>query len=187
MESGLEDRNNTSGPRRLSSASPGLNGVRPRRPEQYEAAELATSTWADVSMESGLEDRNNIAGPSPQSPPGAGLNGVRPRRPEQCRRHRLPRRPNRPVSMESGLEDRNNLVAFSTGKDALACVSMESGLEDRNNLAAGDYRGPSAENGLNGVRPRRPEQSRNPGFHPGRFHPVSMESGLEDRNNSRKP
>ena len=60
--------------------------------------------------------------------------------------------------MESGLEDRNNIATLCyTAKNIF--VSMESGLEDRNNFggyrhAANPYRS------LNGVRPRRPEQSK---------------------------
>ena len=62
------------------------------------------------------------------------------------------------VSMESGLEDRNNTDPFEPGVWRMCLVSMESGLEDRNNhpptrLAV---RSPTR---LNGVRPRRPEQS----------------------------
>ena len=61
-------------------------------------------------------------------------------------------------------------------------VSMESGLEDRNNPLY-DVSAEGRTACLNGVRPRRPEQShprpRNSHAKPG----VSMESGLEDRNN----
>ena len=58
--------------------------------------------------------------------------------------------------MESGLEDRNNfeLVQQVTARHR---VSMESGLEDRNNHAPSGARAGSCV-GLNGVRPRRPEQ-----------------------------
>ncbi len=59
MESGLEDRNNTNGTGKSICQSQCLNGVRPRRPEQYE--------WFAESNE-----RSYV-----------GLNGVRPRRPEQ--------------------------------------------------------------------------------------------------------
>ena len=57
---------------------------------------------------------------------------------------------------------------------------MESGLEDRNNYRRSCWglRG----SGLNGVRPRRPEQSR-PKVRRRALPGVSMESGLEDRNN----
>ena len=83
-------------------------------------------------MESGLEDRNNNS-PARQEYTQVG-----------------------PVSMESGLEDRNN------GAECLYCkraylVSMESGLEDRNNCWFG-CRDSMPNRGLNGVRPRRPEQ-----------------------------
>ena len=44
----------------------GLNGVRPRRPEQY--AELAYDIEGQrVSMESGLEDRNNVVPEYPKT------------------------------------------------------------------------------------------------------------------------
>ena len=85
------------------------------------------------------------------------------------------------VSMESGLEDRNNLHLLSAHHDRTQ-VSMESGLEDRNNsviIGAPPWR----ISGLNGVRPRRPEQSPCNSYHECREKHVSMESGLEDRNN----
>ena len=59
MESGLEDRNNRRGAYVVWRPDSGLNGVRPRRPEQ---------------CEKGIECLPNELG----------LNGVRPRRPEQC-------------------------------------------------------------------------------------------------------
>ena len=59
------------------------------------------------------------------------------------------------VSMESGLEDRNN-QRRENHQPALDRVSMESGLEDRNNRDGSLIRQISL--GLNGVRPRRPEQ-----------------------------
>ena len=83
--------------------------------------------------------------------------------------------------MESGLEDRNNCC--ERGAATLPSkVSMESGLEDRNNLKTPNAKwSPTAS--LNGVRPRRPEQSV-AGTSLGRtVYQVSMESGLEDRNN----
>ena len=82
-------------------------------------------------MESGLEGRNNQGG----NPPHPGKT---------------------PVSMESGLEGRNNTKAAPVA-DAATTVSMESGLEGRNNRAAmlSVY---TPARGLNGVRPRRPEQ-----------------------------
>ncbi len=59
--------------------------------------------------------------------------------------------------MESGLEDRNNpmqvLAALADGQ-----VSMESGLEDRNNDPGAQHSAAQSLR-LNGVRPRRPEQS----------------------------
>ena len=83
MESGLEDRNNGVRPASWSCGACGLNGVRPRRPEQCAGADAGCGSGDLVSMESGLEDRNNEAAPE---------------------RHR----PRSRVSMESGLEDRNN-------------------------------------------------------------------------------
>ena len=84
MESGLEGRNN--GPKELvmlDRDESGLNGVRPRRPEQYDHQQDLARILAAVSMESGLEGRNNpTAAPSTAMTP-ASLNGVRPRRPEQ--------------------------------------------------------------------------------------------------------
>ena len=83
MESGLEDRNNIRIRGNRHSRGIGLNGVRPRRPEQSGVATLPVPVCEPVSMESGLEDRNN----------SLSVNRL------LC----LP-----PVSMESGLEDRNN-------------------------------------------------------------------------------
>ena len=60
-----------------------LNGVRPRRPEQYGQPVPGGSGVTTVSMESGLEDRNNNCTATHSSRKGGGLNGVRPRRPEQ--------------------------------------------------------------------------------------------------------
>ena len=67
----------------LWSACSGLNGVRPRWPEQWKRSTITTTRESEVSMESGLDGRNN----------------------EQIllfRRNRLE------VSMESGLDGRNN-------------------------------------------------------------------------------
>ena len=61
MESGLEGRNN--GPKELvmlDRDESGLNGVRPRRPEQYDHQQDLARILAAVSMESGLEGRNNL-------------------------------------------------------------------------------------------------------------------------------
>ena len=61
------------------------------------------------------------------------------------------------VSMESGLDGRNNLFGPYTKNYTAIKVSMESGLDGRNNYAER----PLAESiacGLNGVRPRWPEQ-----------------------------
>ena len=59
--------------------------------------------------------------------------------------------------MKSGLEDRNNNIGDSQCHGLLN-VSMKSGLEDRNNYrdTARDY---GTAEGLNEVRPGRPEQS----------------------------
>ena len=59
--------------------------------------------------------------------------------------------------MESGLEDRNNPGGLAPILAPLV-VSMESGLEDRNNLGVRPHRRRAGPR-LNGVRPRRPEQS----------------------------
>ena len=85
-----------------------------------------------VSMESGLEDRNNDV--------------THVETWDQVH-----------VSMESGLEDRNNRPDHVAGL-AGPIVSMESGLEDRNNRAARIHLACIPAR-LNGVRPRRPEQS----------------------------
>ena len=86
----------------------------------------------DVSMESGLDGRNNqvFLGEA------GGLVDV---------------------SMESGLDGRNNLPGSVKMQTLLIVVSMESGLDGRNNggLPAAVEPGHS---GLNGVRPRWPEQ-----------------------------
>ena len=64
----------------------------------------------------------------------------------------------------------------------VARVSMESGLDGRNNDH--DLRSRrSQKTGLNGVRPRWPEQSAGPVHVPGGGACVSMESGLDGRNN----
>ena len=60
------------------------------------------------------------------------------------------------VSMKSGLEGRNNHSLECLGSGA-KLVSMKSGLEGRNNRAH-CHATPSASDGLNEVRPRRPEQ-----------------------------
>ena len=84
MESGLEDRNNN-----LISLFPFvendcLNGVRPRRPEQFIYFVWREIPKIFVSMESGLEDRNNDVEFRVNGNKGEySLNGVRPRRPEQ--------------------------------------------------------------------------------------------------------
>ena len=68
----------------------GLNGVRPRRPEQFLYIGDNCLQLFCVSMESGLEDRNNI-------------------------RSFIKNRKSLRVSMESGLEDRNNcMIGLST-------------------------------------------------------------------------
>ena len=64
MESGLEDRNNDMSAWRYPAIS-GLNGVRPRRPEQWCEVRRPQPSARGVSMESGLEDRNNRSAPGP--------------------------------------------------------------------------------------------------------------------------
>ena len=60
------------------------------------------------------------------------------------------------VSMESGLDGRNNLHPH-IDRVSLLVVSMESGLDGRNNTTdTACYTG--WHFGLNGVRPRWPEQ-----------------------------
>ena len=111
MESGLEDRNNSSRCRSAGGCRHGLNGVRPRRPEQSSGAEFPDWWPNQVSMESGLEDRNNLKRAISKAY-------------EKIK-----------VSMESGLEDRNNLpLRRRSWRGVLLTVSMESGLEDRNNV-----------------------------------------------------
>ena len=89
MKSGLEGRNNGTTPERTSPEPPGLNEVRPRRPEQYH--------WCEVR------------GPHPRC-----LNEVRPRRPEQFSVAFQYRFSAYPVSMKSGLEGRNNVTCCAT-------------------------------------------------------------------------
>ena len=60
MESGLEGRNNAHGPGRRVARRYRLNGVRPRRPEQYTESPRPDGGPTSVSMESGLEGRNNF-------------------------------------------------------------------------------------------------------------------------------
>ena len=59
MESGLEGRNNLGVASLVGGWRRCLNGVRPRRPEQW--VFFGHEAWSaqDVSMESGLEGRNN--------------------------------------------------------------------------------------------------------------------------------
>ena len=107
-------------------------------------------------MESGLEGRNNEA--LMGKPAGCG-----------------------DVSMESGLEGRNNSHA-GDALDITGDVSMESGLEGRNNPVSNPGND-SNRSCLNGVRPRRPEQSAQGLRGRPDWVVVSMESGLEGRNN----
>ena len=87
------------------------------------------------------------------------------------------------VSMESGLDGRNNgdCAGYSVGAFR---VSMESGLDGRNNAKKRvilDF----LRYGLNGVRPRWPEQCTRSSKAEG-METVSMESGLDGRNNPQK-
>ena len=115
-------------------AQPGLNGVRPRRPEQSETGHLE-----------GVREDQGLNGVRPRRPEQFtaeaaklegrtvdGLNGVRPRRPEQWEDEEAAWEYCCHVSMESGLEDRNNKAQGGSARlDEI--VSMESSLEDRNN------------------------------------------------------
>ena len=133
-----------------------LNGVRPRRPEQF-CCVRAASTGLQRCL-NGVRPRRPEQSdwPQPRSALLQRLNGVRPRRPEQW--------------TWAGQEHSGPLV------------SMESGLEDRNNGPAAPEA--AVKNaGLNGVRPRRPEQFPPRRRNHRLRGPVSMESGLEDRNN----
>ena len=90
-------------------------------------------------------------------PSRASLNEVRPRRPEQVASSTLPIVPPIVVSMKSGLEGRNKLID-ATAINLRNEVSMKSGLEGRNNIrSAAPGVWPEVQ-GLNEVRPRRPEQ-----------------------------
>ena len=60
MKSGLEGRNNTNRKGMTRPGSPGLNEVRPRRPEQYCASARRYTSVLGVSMKSGLVGRNNV-------------------------------------------------------------------------------------------------------------------------------
>ena len=60
-EVGLEGRNNSAHRRDPSPrAGPGLNEVRPRRPEQFITLAARLLAESMVSMKSGLEGRNNV-------------------------------------------------------------------------------------------------------------------------------
>ena len=90
MESGLEGRNNIDRHVWPLAWASRLNGVRPRRPEQWVAPTHPHRTPQGVSMESGLEGRNNW---QPIEPDLSQISQV---------------------SMESGLEGRNNGPAAQT-------------------------------------------------------------------------
>ena len=82
MKSGLEGRNNPRRRPRRNDTHPGLNEVRPRRPEQRRFR-VGVARYPAVSMKSGLEGRNKLA--CEMALREAGI-----------------------VSMKSGLEGRNN-------------------------------------------------------------------------------
>ena len=84
--------------------------------------------------------------------------------------------------MKSGLEGRNNLIDATRALDGMQSVSMKSGLEGRNNAVFHRHRHRALE-GLNEVRPRRPEQSIVGCWGARALMNVSMKSGLEGRNN----
>ena len=156
-----------------------LNGVRPRWPEQLILPSRQRLLPLSVSMESGLDGRNNMM-----------VQVI-----DAWRRE---------VSMESGIDGRNN-VRLRRRPVMSKRVSMESGLDGRNNGVEMTTEQP-IDSGLNGVRPRWPEQFRIGsltsfvdsclnGVRPrwpeqygalralGRCGDVSMESGLDGRNN----
>ena len=156
MESGLRGRNNTPDSGETATPALCLNGVRPKRPEQWVGGDDRKIS-PRVSMESGLRGRNNVA----DVPDVAGgdfvsmESGLRGRN-----NHRARGRGVRafPVSMESGLRGRNN-PSRTASATATPLVSMESGLRGRNN-GYGQFQVPYAWVCLNGVRPKRPEQCR---------------------------
>ena len=110
----------------------GLNGVRPRWPEQSASARRELLR-PPVSMESGLDGRNNRH--RLLRPPllVESLNGVRPRWPEQSEEAEEATEGASPVSMESGLDGRNNRIGADVASAKEIGVSMESGLDGRNN------------------------------------------------------
>ena len=69
MESGLEGRNNLDEIYYTAVEGLCLNGVRPRRPEQFGTIREGLEAVLMVSMESGLEGRNNSAAHSMRSWP----------------------------------------------------------------------------------------------------------------------
>ena len=107
MESGLRGRNNASHHYGHQHYGRSLNGVRPKRPEQFLFRKIRMLIQNSVSMESGLRGRNNCSH-------GGG-----------CGRSSS-------VSMESGLRGRNNLDLLQL-LGICHAVSMESGLRGRNN------------------------------------------------------
>ena len=84
MESGLEDRNNAKLHLNSLYGKFGLNGVRPRRPEQSRASSLLRKMTGSLN---GVRPRRpEQFGGNPQGLKALReerLNGVRPRRPEQ--------------------------------------------------------------------------------------------------------
>ena len=98
MESGLEGRNNILELFKDEHSSHSLNGVRPRRPEQF--CRTGPTGWPESS-----------------------LNGVRPRRPEQFDVVTEVEWGRLDVSMESGLEGRNN--ASSVGSRSTSPSSSQ--------------------------------------------------------------
>ena len=62
MESGLDGRNNEADTLGEARQADGLNGVRPRWPEQWQGRQgRERGHPQEVSMESGLDGRNNFA------------------------------------------------------------------------------------------------------------------------------
>ena len=187
----------------------GLNGVRPRRPEQSAwistctAAELGVSMESGlegrnnarrqaievaenlVSMESGLEGRNNASPRVPDTGVQSGLNGVRPRRPEQFG---CAIKSGLGLAGLNGVRPRRPEQSAPQSRPGASRQRCLNGVRPRRP----EQLGVSLATGgggacLNGVRPRRPEQSGRVSHCCTCDFSVSMESGLEGRNNTYRP
>ena len=131
MKSGLEDRNNAGSLSRYYSRIPGLNEVRPGRPEQYDGNRGTEGFAVPVSMKSGLEDRNNTGNRVSMWRTCGGLNEVRPGRPEQFTWR--PTGTSSPFSLNEVRPGRPEQYRHGGDRVGENQVSMKSGLEDRNN------------------------------------------------------